>query len=421
MFLPLLQRYYIVIKNIAMLYLFSIASIVFPLLTLPYLTRVLSVDCYGIITYVKSCLTYFTIFLEFGFLLSATKDIVNADNDTAIMSQIVGTVMLAKLLLCFIAVLITFSLFEVLPILRDNKLFTLLSLSAVAINAFIPDYLFRGINAMNVITYRFILCKSISVLLTFVFVKNDSGLFMLPILDLATSILALILSIVCMYKQGIKILWVPFRYVILKLKESCLYFISNFATTAFGALCTILIGVYLDIKFVAYWSLSMMLVSAAQALFAPIMNGVYPYMISTRDLHLIKKILLVFMPMICIACGIAYLQAPWLLHIIGGEKYVAATLIFRMLLPVVIISFPAMLLGWPCLGAINKYKETSMTTITASIFQIISLMLLIFFNHFTIVNVIIARTATEALLCVTRGFYCYRYRAYFQLITSYRK
>ena len=320
MFLPLLQRYYIVIKNIAMLYLFSIASIVFPLLTLPYLTRVLSVDCYGIITYVKSCLTYFTIFLEFGFLLSATKDIVNADNDTAIMSQIVGTVMLAKLLLCFIAVLITFSLFEVLPILRDNKLFTLLSLSAVAINAFIPDYLFRGINAMNVITYRFILCKSISVLLTFVFVKNDSGLFMLPILDLATSILALILSIVCMYKQGIKILWVPFRYVILKLKESCLYFISNFATTAFGALCTILIGVYLDIKFVAYWSLSMMLVSAAQALFAPIMNGVYPYMISTRDLHLIKKILLVFMPMICIACGIAYLQAPWLLHIIGGEN-----------------------------------------------------------------------------------------------------
>ena len=413
MFLPLLQRYYIVIKNIAMLYLFSIASIVFPLLTLPYLTRVLSVDCYGIITYVKSCLTYLTIFLEFGFLLSATKDIVNADNDTAIMSKIVGTVMLAKLLLCFIAVLITFSLFEVLPILRDNKLFTLLSLSAVAINAFIPDYLFRGINAMNVITYRFILCKSISVLLTFVFVKNDSGLFMLPILDLGTSILALILSIVCMYKQGIKILWVPFRYVILKLKESCLYFISNFATTAFGALCTILIGVYLDIKFVAYWSLSIMLVSAAQALFAPIMNGVYPYMISTRDLHLIKKILLVFMPMICIACGIAYLQAPLLLHIIGGEKYVAATLIFRMLLPVVIISFPAMLFGWPCLGAINKYKETSMTTITASIFQIISLMLLIFVNHFTIVNVIIVRTATETLLCVTRGFYCYRYRTYF--------
>lgn len=413
MFLSLLQRYYIVIKNISMLYLFSIANIVFPLLTLPYLTRILSVECYGIITYVKSCLTYFTIFLEFGFLLSATKDIVNADNNTVIMSKIVGTVMLAKLLLCFIAVLITFSLFEILSILRENKLFTLLSLAAVAINAFIPDYLFRGINAMNVITYRFILCKSISVFLTFVFVKNDSGLLMLPILDLATSILALVLSIVYMYKQGIKILRVSFRHVILKLNDSFMYFISNFATTAFGALCTVLIGVYLDIEDVAYWSLSIMLVGAAQAFFAPIMNGVYPYMISTRDLHLIKKILLVFMPMICIACSIAYLQAPLLLHIIGGEKYVAATLIFRMLLPVVVLSFPSMLFGWPCLGAINKYKETSVTTVVASLFQIILLMLLISVNHFTIVNIILARTATEALLCVTRGFYCYKYRTYF--------
>ena len=42
-----------VIKNTIMLYGMSIAKIVFPLLTLPYLTRVLSVESYGVVSYVK--------------------------------------------------------------------------------------------------------------------------------------------------------------------------------------------------------------------------------------------------------------------------------------------------------------------------------------------------------------------------------
>ena len=47
-----------VLKNIIMLYGMSIAKIVFPLLTLPYLTRVLSVECYGVVSYVKAVMQY---------------------------------------------------------------------------------------------------------------------------------------------------------------------------------------------------------------------------------------------------------------------------------------------------------------------------------------------------------------------------
>ena len=45
-----------VLKNIIMLYGMSIAKIVFPLLTLPYLTRVLSVESYGVVSWVKAVL-----------------------------------------------------------------------------------------------------------------------------------------------------------------------------------------------------------------------------------------------------------------------------------------------------------------------------------------------------------------------------
>ncbi|MEA5035709.1 oligosaccharide flippase family protein [Cloacibacillus evryensis] len=403
----------IVIKNTSMLYLFSIASLVFPLLTLPYLTRVLSIEYYGISAYVKSCMAYFTVFLEFGFLLSATRDIVNANNDCQMMSQIVGAVTMAKVLLSAAALFAMLAIFPFLPILGNNKLFTLLSFCAIAINALIPDYLFRGLNAMEVITYRFIVCKAISVLLTFVLVKDDSDFLLIPLLDFGSSILALALSIGCMHKRNISLPLVSIKLALSTMIKSFTYFISDFATTAFSALCTILIGLYLNITDVAYWSLSITLVGAAQSLFSPIMNGIYPYMVSTRDLSLIKKILAIFLPMITLACLIACLYAPQLLYFVSGEKYIAAAPIFRMLLPLVLISFPGMLCGWPSLGAINRAKEVSITSSCAVIFQIISLIILITNNHFNIINIVIVRTMTETILFITRWFFCYRYRKEF--------
>ena len=137
-------------------------------------------------------------------------------------------------------------------------------------------------------------------------------------------------------------------------------------------------------------------------------------MVSSRDISLIKKILALFMPLIAAACFTAYIFSPQLLSIISGEKYTAATPIFRGLLPMVFISFPAMLFGWPCLGAIDKPRETSITTVTAAIFQISSLIILISMNIFTITNLIITRTATEFILLVARAMYCFYYRTEFK-------
>ena len=67
-----------VLKNTIMLYIMNIAKMVFPLLTLPYLTRVLSSDMYGLVSYVKNCMIYIQLLIDFGFIFSSVKDIVKA-------------------------------------------------------------------------------------------------------------------------------------------------------------------------------------------------------------------------------------------------------------------------------------------------------------------------------------------------------
>ena len=83
-------------KNSAMLMAMNIAKMIFPLLTLPYLTRVLSKDCYGSVVYVKSVITYLQILVDFGFVLSATKDIVRARQDKAAQEKIWAEIEVGK-------------------------------------------------------------------------------------------------------------------------------------------------------------------------------------------------------------------------------------------------------------------------------------------------------------------------------------
>ena len=109
-----------VIKNTIMLYGMSIAKIVFPLLTLPYLTRVLSVESYGVVSYVKAVMQYMQLVVDFGFMLSGTKDIVNAKNDHEKLEKEVGDILLARVLLAAAAFVALLGMIAVIPLLRAN-------------------------------------------------------------------------------------------------------------------------------------------------------------------------------------------------------------------------------------------------------------------------------------------------------------
>lgn len=114
-----------------MLYGMSIAKIVFPLLTLPYLTRVLSVESYGVVSYVKAVMQYMQLGVDFGFMLSGTRDIVKAKNDHEKLEKEVGDVLLARILLAAAAFVVLLGMIAVIPLLRANIGYTLLAFVTV--------------------------------------------------------------------------------------------------------------------------------------------------------------------------------------------------------------------------------------------------------------------------------------------------
>lgn len=402
-----------IVKNTTMLAIFYIAKIVFPFITLPYLTRVLTTDAYGTVAYVKTVMNYMQIIVDFGFVLSATKDIVKEKDNKEKLEYVVGDTMVARIIMGLIGFVIVLILTAALPILRENALYTILSYVVVFLSIFLMDFLFRGLEVMHIITIRFILMKTISTIFTYILVKSDANMLLIPILDIISSAVAVLLVFFEMKKLNIKIKFSGFKKAFASIKDSFVYFLSNVASTSFNALSTLIIGVQISATEVAYWSVCMQVIGTIQACYTPISDGVYPEMIRSKDLSLIKKILKIFMPIVTLGCVALYFLAGIVLKILGGEEYLVAIPVFRILIPALFFGFPAVILGWPALGAIGKTKQTTISTFTSVIVHIVLLGVLIAVNQFTLINIAIVRSLTEAVLFGMRLYYCNKYKNLF--------
>lgn len=393
-------------KNSAMLMAMNIAKMIFPLLTLPYLTRVLSTDCYGSVVYVKSVTAYLQLLVDFGFVLSATKEIVRVRHDKAAQEKIMGDVLLARLWLAGAALVILVVLTAVLPILRARPLLSLLSFLPVFLTLFLFDFLFRGLERMEAIALRFVVMRGIATALTFVLIRSDADILRIPLLDTLGSLVAVLMVFPQLHRLGLHVrLSRNASAAWAMLKDSAVYFASNVASTSFSALNTLLLGIILTTQEVAYWGVCIQAVAAVQALYTPITDSLYPVMVWERNFHRILKMVKLFLPLVLAGCAAAYFLADFGIVLIGGKAYAPAARIFRYLMPVLFFSFFALLFGWPTLGAIDRNVETSRSTVYALSFQVLGLLALLLTGCYSLVAVAILRSATEAVLCGIRMLY----------------
>ena len=389
------------IKNTSSLYILNIVKLLFPLLTLPYLTRVLSLDAYGMVTYVKALIAYVQLVIDFGFMLSATKNIVNACANPSKIGRIVGDTLAEKIFLSIISILIYSILMWQIPIMRENILFSVLYLLATVTNIFIFDFLFRGIEKMHAVAIPYVVSKTIITILTFIVVKDDSSILWIPILEGVGNLVAAVVSYGFLHHYGIKLSFSDLPVWVKDLKESSIYFLSNFATTIFGVFTTVISGFYLQSQEIAFWGIALQLLSAAKSLYNPIANSLYPHMIRTKDIQSVKKINRIMLVLIIFGVLIVLFFSNQILSIIGGEKYTISADFLKYLLPAFVASFYSMIYGWPVLGAIDKVKETTMTTILASIVQILGLGIFILSDNFSLVTLAICSSMSEVVLWIS--------------------
>jgi len=402
------------IKDTIMMYLMSIVKLAIPLISLPYLTRVLSVDCYGGVSFGKSLVSIFQIIIDFGFVLSATKDIVEIKNKDGIKEKI-GSTFYAQLMLAIMVMIVSFVISFSLEILEGFEWFVILSTLNSVVTIFLFEYVFKAYQKMNYVTIRFVIVKLISLVLTLLFVKRDADILLMPIFDICSSAIAVVMVAWQLKKMCIKIdlSFIRIKEAYLELKKSFVYFVSEFATKIYGVLGIVVVGFVLGKTDVAYWTLAMYMLTAVHVLYNPIVNSVYPEMLKNKSLKLIHKVMVIYIPIILFGCLLVFLFGESVINLFFSDKYIVSAKVFKVMIPVLVLSFVSFMYGSPCLIVLEKQKWQVLSISLGIVVQMLGMAILIMTETFDLTNLAIIRCVSELVVCLARVCVVYKNKSNF--------
>lgn len=394
-------------KNTFFLYIMTGAKFVLPLIITACLTRRLGPDAYGVISYLTPVMGYFILLFDFGFNFSATKKIAQHRADPVLIEKTIAAVYTAKILLVLAGFLPLMLLLLCIDLLRQYVLLTVLYYLSTAAQIFIPDFLYRGLEKMEGVTTRYILAKLITAVLIFLAVRDDGGLILVPLAYLIGTVAAALHTNHHMARKlGYRVALAGLREAAAELRESGIYFVSTFASTALSVTSTFVMGIVgMPTAQIAYWGVAFQVVQAVQAMYDPITTSIYPHVAGKRDHKFVLRITLCLLPLVAVGCVLLYWLAGLAVKIIAGSAYLAAVPVLQALTPMLLFSFVAQMLGFPLLGALGRERQASFTTLVAAGAQILGLVGLALSHHFTLLSLALLRNVTELIFMILRIYF----------------
>ena len=184
----------ILVKNTVMLYILTLSNYLLSFIVVPYETRVLGLEKYGVLGLATAIITYFRLFIDFGFILSATEEVANNRDDKHKLSIIFSSITINKLILSVLSIGFLSILCLSIPRWKEHMLFLVLFCISSVLSSLLPDYLYRGIEQMGAITVRTVLIKVFFTVMVFCLVKEPGDYILIPILQILGNGTALLLT-----------------------------------------------------------------------------------------------------------------------------------------------------------------------------------------------------------------------------------
>lgn len=384
-----------------------------PLLSFPFLFRVLGVERWGLVTFGYSLMQYFVRFTDFGFNLSATKYISEHRNDLQKINSYLNSAMIGRFILCGISLAILLALISYFDKFSTESIFYLLYFGIILGNVMFPMWFFQGMENMKYITVFNIVAKSLSFIPFFIFIRKPEDYIYVPIFYSIGFVLAGIVSLFIVYfKMGMKWYFTSISQISSSLKDSSAYFLARASTSLFTTSNSFLLGLVCGNTMVGYYSAAEKLYQAYNQLLSPFTGVLFPHIAKSRDVLFFKKIFyrITFTNLFCVAA--ALLLASYVLDIVYGTADPNILEVFRILVTACFVTIPSMLLGYPFLAAMGHPLYTNYTVMTTSVVHITGLVVLYIYGAISPITVAMMVVMSETLLILFRIWGVRRFRLF---------
>lgn len=391
------------LENTIMLYILQFSNMALGLLTQGYQVRVLGMDLIGTLGAAQYATNFFQIFIDFGFILSATAKISKHRDDKELLSRILTCVVAAKTLFMLVSFGVLFLFIR--PSLKNSGEFLVYAiyLFSVAMASFLPDFMYRGLEQMTTITVRAVTIKLFATVMIFVFVHQPSDYWMVPLFTAVGNGGALVFVYWHLFtKVGVRFRRVSFREVWEEIKESSQFFVSKVAVAINSNLNGILLKGLAGTTATGLYTNADKIIGAARSGMSPIADSLYPHMMKHKNFKLIKKAMLLIYPVILAGCAVVFVFAEPLLVLWLGEEGVQVVRPLRLLIPVAVFAFPNYVLGYPTLGAMGLAKYANISVMFGTVVYLLGAGAAYLTSGVTLVSLCVLTSLTEFVILAFR-------------------
>jgi len=231
-------------KNYIYNLMYQVLAIVVPLITTPYLSRVLGAERIGIYSFTLSITTYFVLFGSLGVAMYGQREVAFVQNDKEKRSKIFFEVFIMKTVTMLISMVVFFLVF----CMQGNYTvyYRILILEVLA-NLIDISWFFQGIEEFKKTVIRNSLVKIISVICIFLFIKSPNDLiwyFVIYVLSNFLGNASLWISLPKFISKVDKNIVKPFRH----LKPTLGLFVPQIAIQIYTVLDKTMIGAIISDK-----------------------------------------------------------------------------------------------------------------------------------------------------------------------------
>ena len=232
------------LENFFSLSALQFIGMVLPLITLPYVLRVIGFSNYGLIVLANSLIAYFQSVTDFSFKITATRDVAIFRQSPKKINIIYSKVLTIKAIFLLISLTIITLLVLIYPPFRQDKLIFFLSMPLLLGYALFPEWFFQGIEKMKYITFLNIGIKVFFTVFIFVFIRKKADYWLYPLLQSAGYVGAgLIGQVILIKKYKLKFIWIKKRQIVQTIKENSPIFINQFVPTFYNNTTSFLLGI----------------------------------------------------------------------------------------------------------------------------------------------------------------------------------
>jgi len=364
------------IQNFSYLSILQVFNILLPLITYPYLIRILGKEIYGLIIFAQAVIGYLLILVGFGFNISATKEISVHRNNKEKLSEIVSSVLIIKGLLFLLALFILTTLLYFIPQANGYRLLFYLTMWMCLYELIFPIFYFQGVEKMKYITYLNLTSRLIFLSLIFIFIKSKSDYLLVPLINGIGAIVAGLLSVLLLRKEQIKIKAQSANTLIWYFKNSYVMALA-YASNSFKANINIIIVKFLfSFSEVAFYDLALKISNIGVTFLDIISQTIFPKMSREKNKMFLKKILKITIIAAFIFILFIQLFANPIIMLLGGIKMIPAVSILRILIFYVPIYIIGALLSRNCLIIHGFDKQVLMSMLYSSIVYMLLLSIL---------------------------------------------